>query len=152
VALPGDALVLEVMQRVANPRMSHSRVLIHLVKQHRHQTDLPIVAVNDVRVLVALEHELQRGPAEECEPLVVIHLPVKRAAIEEVVMGMRLNEEALAAMHEAEIDTAMHGVFVPRNPQVFEREPQVEDLVMPQAIVFGQDDLDRIPANLQFPA
>src|ERR1035441_7020543 len=114
--LPGDALVLEVMQRVTHPRMSHPRVLIHLKEQHRHQSGLPIMAVNDVRVLVALEHELQGGLDRKSEPLVVIHLPVERAAVEEVMVGMRLDEEALAAMHEAEIDTAMHGVLVPRHP------------------------------------
>ncbi len=150
--LPGDALVLEVVQRVAHPRMGHAHVLVHLVEQHRHQAGLPVVAVNDVRVLVALEHELQRGPAEEGEPLVVIHLPVEGAAVEEVVVGMRLDEEALAAVHEAEIDAAMHGVVVPRHPQVFERELQVEDLVIPQAVVLGQDDLHRVAANLQLPA
>ena len=141
--LPGDALVLEVMQSVTHPGMGHPHVLVHLVEQHRHQAGLPIVAVDDVRVLVALEHELECRPAEEGEPLVIIHLPVKRVPIEVVVVGMRLDEEALAAMHKAEIDAAMHGVVVPRHPQVFERELQVEDLVMPQAIVFGQDDLDQ---------
>ncbi len=150
--LPGDALMLEVVQRVTDPRMGHAQVLVHLVEQHRHQAGLPVVAVNDVRVLVALEHELQRGPAEESEPLVVIRLPVERAAVEEVLVGMRLDEEALAAVHEAEIDAAMDGVVIPRHPQVFERELQVEDLVIPQAIVFGQDDLHRVPPNLQFPA
>src|ERR1019366_9020227 len=150
--LPGDALMLEVVQRVAYPRMSHPRVLIHLIEQHRHQAGPPIMAENDGWVLVALEHELQGGLAKESEPLVVIHLPVERAAVEEVMVGMRLDEKALAAMHEAEIDAAMHGVIVPRHPQVFERELQVEDLVMPQAIVFGQDDLDRVAANLQLPA
>ena len=63
--LPGDALMLEVMQRVAHPRMSHSQMLVHLIQQHRHQAGLPIMAVNDVRVLVALEHELQGGLAKE---------------------------------------------------------------------------------------
>src|ERR1039457_964890 len=116
--LTGDALMLEVMQRVAHPRMSHPRVLIHLIEQHWHQAGLPIMAVNDVWVLVALEHELQRRTAEEGEALVVIHLPVKGAAVEEVMVGMRLDEEALAAMHEAEIDTAMNGVLVPRHPEV----------------------------------
>ena len=73
--LPGDALVLKVVQGEANPRMRHAEVLVHLVEQHRHQAGLPVVAVDDVRVLVALEHELQRRPAEEREPLVVVHCP-----------------------------------------------------------------------------
>ena len=144
--------MVQVMQRVTHPRVGHAQVLVHLIEQHRHQASLPVVAVNDVRVLVALEHELQRGPAEEREPQVVIHLPVEHATVEEVLFGMRIDEEALAAMNKAEIDTAMDRAVIPRHPQVFHRKLEVENLVIPQTIVLGQDDLHRVPPNLQFPA
>ena len=58
--------------------------------------------------VACVEHELQRRLAEKCEPLVVIHLPIKDAAIKVVVVGMRLDEEAFAPVHESEIDAAMH--------------------------------------------
>ena len=150
--LTGDALVLEVMQRVANPRVSHAHPLVHLVEQDRDQPRLPVVAMNDVGVFVALEHELQRRLAEERKALVVVALPVKRAAMEEVLVGVRLDEEALSPVHEAEIDAAVHRAAIPRHPEVLEAELQVEDLVVAQAVILGQDDLHRVAADLQFPA
>ena len=44
---------------------------------------MPVVTVDDVGMLAALEHELQRGATEEGEALVVVHLTVESAAVEE---------------------------------------------------------------------
>src|SRR6478736_733615 len=79
---PRDALMLQVVQREADARMRHAEVLINLVEQHRHEGGLPVVTVDDVGMLAALEHELQSGATEEGEALVIIHLTIEHAAVE----------------------------------------------------------------------
>ena len=81
-----DALMTDVVQGVADARMSHAQALIHFVEQHRHQTCLPVVAVDDVRVLSSLVHELERSTGEESEPLRIIAVTVQFAPAEEVVV------------------------------------------------------------------
>ena len=119
--LAGHALMLEVVQGEAHPRMPHAEVLIHLVKQHRHQRRLPVVAMDDIRVLVGLEHELQRRAAKKGESQHVVVLPVKTPAVEKIVLGMRFDEKALAPVHEAETDAAVDRAAVPRHPQILRR-------------------------------
>src|SRR5206468_8145720 len=99
--LSGNTLVLQVVERITNAGMDHAQALVDLVEQHRRQRGLPIVAMDDVRVLVAPEHELQGGPAEKGKALVVIPLAVKHPAIEEIVLGVWFNEEALAPMDKS---------------------------------------------------
>src|SRR5215467_16036609 len=53
--LPGNSLVLQVVQRVTDARMGHSEGLIYLVEQHRRQAGLPIMAMDHLRVLAAFE-------------------------------------------------------------------------------------------------
>jgi hypothetical protein len=65
---------------------------------------------------------------------------------------MRLDEETLAAVHEAEPDRAMDGAVVPRDPQVLHGDLQAPDVVVAHAVVLRQDDLDLIAADLQLPA
>lgn len=66
--LPSDPLMLEVVDRVANPLVLHTDVSVHLVQENRDERSLPIMAVNDVRKLVRFQHELEGRPAEEGEP------------------------------------------------------------------------------------
>ena len=110
------------------------------------------MAMDNVGVLVAFEHELECCPAKKSKSLVIVPVTVENPPIEEVLIRMRFDEEAFAAMNEAEINAAMNAVIVPGNPQIFERKPQIEDLVVAQAVVFRQDNLDVIPANFQFAA
>src|SRR5262249_16077526 len=74
--LSRKSLVLEIVQRVTDAGMPHSEVLINLVEQHGRQAGLPIMAMDYIRVLAALEDELQGGAAEKREALVVISLAV----------------------------------------------------------------------------
>ena len=84
--------------------------------------------------------------------LVVIGLAIKDAPMEKILVRVRLNEEALAAMNETEIDAAMNGVVVPRHPHVLVGKLQIVNLVVTQAIVLGQNDLDRVASYLQLAA
>ncbi len=147
---PRHALMLQVVQRVTDPRMPHPKLLINLVEQHRHEACLPVVTMDDVRVLVAFEHELQRGAAEEREALIVVVLAVERATVEKIVLAVRVNEEALPTVHKTEEDRAMDRAAIPRHPQILIRDLQPKNLVVTQAIVFREDDLDGIATNFQF--
>src|SRR5436190_3602411 len=108
--------------------------------------------MNNVGMFAALEHEFQCRAREKGKALVVVSLPVKHSAMEKIVVRMRLDKEAFASVNEAEINAAMDGVIVPGNPKVLVSDLQVEDLIVPHAIVLGQDDLDRVAPDLQFPA
>src|SRR6266446_842620 len=110
------------------------------------------MAMDDFRMFVALEHELEGGPAEKRETLVVIALPVKHAAVKKIVAGMRFDEEAFTSVDEAEIGAAVDRVMVPRHPKILEREPQIVNLVVAQAIVLGEDDLDGMAPDFQLAA
>src|SRR6185436_6038447 len=146
---PGGSLMLQIVERVANARVPHAQVLIDFVQKHRRQACLPIVAMNNLRMLLALEHELERGAAEKGEPLVIIPLPVKHTAVEEMMLRMRFDKETLAPVNKAEINAAVDGLAIPGHPQVAKGETQVVNLVVAQAIVLGQDNLNGVSANLQ---
>src|SRR5437773_6855338 len=147
--LSGDSLVLQIVQGVTDAGLGHPDVLIDFIEQHGGQTALPIMAMNDVRALVALEHELERCPAEKSKPFVIIALAVKRPALKEVMIGVRFDEKTFAAMDESEVNAAMYGIVVPGDPQIFEGEPQIVNLKIGRAIVLGQDDFHRVAANFQ---
>ena len=92
----------DIVQRVADPRMGHPQLVVDLIKQHRYQAGLPIVAMDDVGMLVALEHELQGCAGEECKALRVVALAVEAAAIEEIICRIGLDEEALQVVDDPE--------------------------------------------------
>src|SRR5918911_1614755 len=64
---------------------------------------------------------------------------------------MRLDEVALASVHETEPHCAAYGTAVPGNPQVLIRHTHVMDLVVAHAAVLRKDDLDRVATDLQLP-
>ena len=144
------ALMLHVVQRETDTRMLHAEMLINLVEQHRHEGGLPVVTVDHVGMLATLEHELQRGATEESEALVVVLLAVERAAVEKIVIAVCVNEVALAPVDKAEEHGAMNRAAIPRHPQILIRDLQPVNLVVIQAIVFREDDLDGVAANFQF--
>ncbi len=146
------ALVAEVVDGVADALMGEPGAGVDLVEQHRHQRGLPVVRVNHVGALVALQHELERRLAEEREALRVVPEAVVGAAVEVALRRVRLDEEALAAVHEPEPDSARDRPAIPRHPQVVIDDMQVPDLVVAHAVVLRQDDLDRVAADLQFAA
>ena len=148
----GNGLMAKIVDGETDARMPHAQVLVYLVEQHRHQGGLPIVAMDDLRVFAALEHEFQSGPAEKGESQDVIVVAVNTPAIKEVIPRLRVDEKTLAPVHEAEPDGRVDSAVVPGNPQVLIRLGQSPYLVVTHAVVLGQDDLDCIAAQFQLPA
>jgi len=144
--------VLQVVERVTATNVLHASEAIELVEHHWHQRRLPVVGVEDVGPLAGLEEELERRLGEEGEPHVLVREAVVRAPLEEVIVGVRLNEEALAAVHEAKPDGAPDAVVEPRDPEVLVAHLQAPDVVVPHAVVLREDDLHRVPADLQLAA
>src|SRR5437870_499279 len=133
-----SALMAEIVDRETDAGMSHAQVLIDFVKQHWDKGCLPIMAMNDLRLLARFEHELEGGPAKKGESKEIIVVSVNDSAAEEVVARMRLDEKAFAPMHEAEPDGGGDPAVVPGNPQIFVGLGQPKDLVVTHAVVLGQ--------------
>src|SRR6266516_2778043 len=113
--LSANPLMAEIVDRETNAGMPHAQVLIDFVKQHRYKGRLPIVAMNDLRLLASFEHELEGGPAKKGESKQIIVVSVNGSPVEEVVARMRLDEKAFAPMNEAEPDGGADTAVVPRN-------------------------------------
>src|SRR6266516_4220167 len=150
--ISANPLMAEIVDRETNAGMPHAQVLINFVKQHRYQGRLPIMAMNDLRLLARLEHELEDGPAKKGESEQIIVVSVNGSAVEEVVPRMRLDEKAFAPVHEAEPDGGTDSAVVPRNPQVFVALGQARDLVVTHAVVLGQKNLHCVAAQFQRPS
>jgi hypothetical protein len=149
--LAAGALMAEIMDGVADPLVRHGPGVL-LRQQDRDEPGLPVVAVNDIGTLTGPGHELQRRLGEEREPLRVVSVPVQALPAEEAGGRVRLDEIAFPAVRVAEPHRAADRPAVPRHPQVVVARPQVPDLRLPHAGVLGQDDLDRVPPEFQFPA
>ena len=150
--LPADTLMGEVVDGIADTLTGHAEVPVDLVQQHRHGRRLPVVAVDHLGPLAGLPHELQGRLGQEREPGRIIRRAVQVAPAEELVRAVRVDEEALPAVHEPEPHRAVHGPAVPGHPQVLIGDREPEDLVVVHAVVFRQDDLDGVAAQLQLPA
>src|SRR5438552_3339331 len=125
-----NALMAEIVDRETDAGMPHAQMLIDFVKQHRYQGRLPIVTMNDVRLLARFEHEFECGPAKKSESEHVIVVAVHGSAVEEVVARMRLDERAFAAVYDSEPDGGVDSAVVPWNPQIFVSLGQPKDLLV----------------------
>ncbi len=148
----GDALVLEVVDRVADPLPVHAIPVIDFVQENRNQAGLPVVAMDDVRPLVGLQHELHGRFAEERKAHHIIVLAVETPASIKSLIGVRINEETLPAMNKAEPDAAGNRTAEPRNPELFPYFVKPPDFVIPHAVILGENDFDGIAADLQLAA
>src|SRR5690349_815190 len=108
------------------------------------------MAMNDLRMFVGLEHELQRRPAKKGESFPIIMVAVKHAAVEEIAVQVRFDKETLEAIHPAEVNVAMDPVLIKGHPKIAVALGQTPNAVVAHAIVLGQDNLDGVAANLQF--
>src|SRR5207247_31399 len=99
-----SALMAEIMDRETDAGMPHAQVLIDFVKQHRHKSRLPVMAMNDLRLFTRFEHELEGGPAKKGESKQIIVVSINNSAAEEVVARVRVDKKAFAPMHAAEPD------------------------------------------------
>jgi len=93
--VPSHTLMHDVVDGVANPRVGHAEIFVPFEKQHRDQGGLPIMAVDDVGMLVGLEHELQGRPAEKGKAFRIVPVAVEGAPIEEISMRMGFDKKAL---------------------------------------------------------
>ena len=73
-------------------------------------------------------------------------------ALEEAIRRVRLDKETLAPFHESEPDRTVDRTAEPGDPEIVIGHSQAEDPVVPHAVVLGQDDLDRVTAQLQLSA
>jgi hypothetical protein len=146
-----NALMAEIVKSEANTGVAQAEVLIDLVKKHRNQRRLPVMAMNNVRMLVRFEHELQCRPTEKGETFRVIVMTVEDASIEKAVVGMRIDEETFQALHEAEVYIAPNPLVVVRDPKIAIGFGQFPNAVVTHAVIFGQDDFDCVSANAKLP-
>ena len=63
------------------------------------------------------------------------------------MLMVRINEVALPPVDKAEEHGAMNRAAIPRTHKSWIRDPQAVDLVVAQAIVFREDDLDGVAAK-----
>ena len=145
----GRPLVFEVVDGVAHPLILHPEALVQLEQERGDHSRLPVVGVDDVRPLAAAIQELQRRAAEERKPHGLVVAAVEGAAVEEQLIGVRVDEEAFAPVDEAEPHGAVHLSAAPRDPEVVEDWVHVPDVLVAQAVVLRQDDLDRVAADLE---
>src|SRR5579862_1878544 len=108
------------------------------------------MAMDDLGLFVRFEQELHRRPAKERKPFSIVVVAIKDAPVEEVAIQMRLDKEALQPVHPPKIHVAMDPMLVVRHPQVAIGLGETGNSVITHAVVFGQDDLYCISADLQF--
>jgi hypothetical protein len=142
--IPGHTLMHDIVEGETYSGVGHAQVFVHVKKKHRHQPGLPVMAVDDIRVLVGLEHKLQRRPAKECETLRVVRMPIEDASIEEILMGMGFDEKAFQSMDKAKIDVTVKILIVVGDPKIAISFLQAPDVVVTHAVIFRQNDFDGI--------
>jgi hypothetical protein len=143
---------MNVVDRVADARMGHAKMFVCFEEHERDEPGLPVVHVDDVRMLIRLQHELERGFTEEREPLGIIVMAIDEAAIEKILEEMRLNEEALDPIHEPKEDIAMYPEMMERHPKIAVAFCKPPNAIVTHHIVFGQDHLNVVPADRELAA
>src|SRR5271169_5972207 len=106
----------EVVQGVTNAGMGHAVILVNIKEEYRHDTRLPVVTVDNVGMLVRLEHKLKGRPAEKSKPLGIILMTVKNSSVEEVPVRMGFDKETFSSMGKTEKNGAMHPSLIKRDP------------------------------------
>src|SRR5664279_6290491 len=112
----GTSLVREVVDRQTDPLLVHPDVLVDLEEEYRHERGLPVVAMDDLGTTVCAQHELQSRLREKGKPRGVVVEPVQLTAIEEFILGVRVDEKAPPAVNEAEPHRAVDESAVPGDP------------------------------------
>ena len=75
---------------------------------------------------------------------------IKDAAIEKVVVGVRVDKKTFQPFHEPEVDIAMNPLVVVWDPEIAVSFCEAPDAVVAHAIIFGEDNLDWIATNAKF--
>ncbi len=95
-ALMHPALIFDIMHRV---NAADAAVVVHtagvVFQIHRQKRRLPVVTVDDIRLVVQIRQEICHGAAEEGEPLTVVRLAVKLPAAEIPLVIQKIPGNAL---------------------------------------------------------
>ena len=108
------------------------------------------MTMDDIGMLIGLEHELQRCAGEESESFDVVMMAIEDAAIEKVVVRMRVDEETFQSFHEPEVNVAVNPLVMVWNPKIAEGFGEAPDPVVTHAIILGEDDFDGVTTNAKF--
>src|SRR5712691_5353803 len=100
--------------------------------------------MQDFRMLAGFKHELESGPAEEGEPQQVIIVPINAATVEKIVRRMGVDEKTFRAMNVSKPNGRVNCAIKPGHAQMLVGAAQAPDLIVTHAIVFRQDDFDRV--------
>jgi hypothetical protein len=77
-------------------------------------------------------------------------MAVEDAAIEKVVVGMRVDEKTFQPFHEPEVNVAVNPLVVVWDPKIAEGFGEAPDAVVTHAIILGEDDFDGVTTNAKF--
>ena len=147
--LSRDPLMPEVVEGVADPRVRHPNVFVHFIQEDGNQTGLPVVTMNDLRVFIRLEHEFQCCAAEEGKTRHIVVMSVKQSAVEEIVLRMRIYEEAFQIVDQSKINVAVNLPVEIGNRQVPVALRESPDPVVTHAVILGKNDLDGVSSDRQ---
>src|SRR6266705_6359209 len=147
--LSRDPLMPEVVEGVADPRVRHPNVFVHFIQEDGNQTGLPVVTMNDLRVFIRLEHEFQCCAAEEGKTRHIVVMSVKQSAVEEIVLRMRIYEEAFQIVDQSKINVAVNLLGEIGNRQVTVALRESPDPVVTHAVILGKNDLDGVSSDRQ---
>src|SRR5206468_12751005 len=148
--LSRDPLMPEVVEGVADPRVRHPNVFVHFIQEDGNQTGLPVVTMNDLRVFIRLEYEFQCCAAEEGKTRHIVVMSVKQSAVEEIVLRMRVYEEAFQVADPSKINVAVDLPVEIGNQQVRVALRESRDPVVTHAVILGKDDLDGVSPDRHF--
>jgi hypothetical protein len=76
------------------------------------------MAVNNIRMLIGIQHKFKGCSAEKGKPLRIIMMTIVNTTVKKVSLRMGFDEEALSAMNESKKDRTMNPLIVKRNPEV----------------------------------
>ncbi len=108
--------MFEIVQGIAHPGMGYAHILIHLKQKDRDQPRLPVMAMDNIRVFIRLQHKLQSGLAKETKTLRIIIISIQYATVEKILEGMAFNEETFCAIHKTKIYITMKMLVIVRDP------------------------------------
>ena len=108
------------------------------------------MTVNNIGVFICLQHKLQSGTAEKGETLRIIVISIKIAAIEKILLRMRLNKKTFQAIDKTKIDIAMNMLIIEGNPKATVCFLQPPDPVKAHTVVERKYNLYSIASHFKF--
>jgi hypothetical protein len=104
------------MKCVTDPGVGQAVMLVDAVEKDWNETGLPIMAMNNIGMLVGLEQEFKGGPGEKCEAFRIIAIAVKPISVEKMFVRVGLDKKALQSLCKAEVNVTMNFLIIIRYP------------------------------------